>query len=143
VHGASVKCRRLEKEHFCDISMAYDVRQWPNSVYPGEVNRECPEALEVIDTLLRNMMRCGPSPAGYQVKALGAKKGGLWQINLKVEKRQIRVLYAPDGHAIILFRIHKKGSPQEQQRAYELAVKRKADYERAKQSRNGRHRTIH
>jgi hypothetical protein len=113
--------------------MPYDVRQWPPSVYPGEINNECPEALEIIDALLANMRREGPSPEGYQVKALGKKKRGLWQINLKAEHRQIRVLYAPDGQDIILFRIHKKGSPQEQNRAYELAKTRKLEYENRKQ----------
>ena|ERR1051325_5834651 len=122
--------------------MAYDVRQWPDTVYPGEVSREGPEALEVIDALLLSMSREGPSPSGYSVKTLGAKKGGLWQANLKHDKRQIRLLYAPYGQTIVLFRIHKKGSPQEQQRAYELAIKRKALYERERQH-HGRNRTFH
>ncbi len=124
--------------------MAYDVRQWPSSVYPGEVDRECPEAREVVDALLLNLRQQGPSPAGYRVKTLGAKMGGLWQINLKVRGRQIRVLYAPDGQTIILFRIHKKSSLQEQDRAYELALQRKREYEREKQrAEGGRHRTLH
>jgi hypothetical protein len=89
----------------------------------------CPEAIAVLDILLLNFCRSGPSPSGYKVKTLGHKLGGLWQINLKVEKRQVRVLYAPYGLAIVLFRIHKKSSPQEQTRAYELAMQRKRDYE--------------
>jgi hypothetical protein len=127
--------------------MAYEVLQWPGTVYPGEVNRECPEALEVIAVLIRNMCVSGPSPAGYQVKNLGRKMDGLWQINLKVQKRQVRVLYAPYVQIIVLFRIHKKGSRQEQQRAYELAKDRKRDYETAKarveRITNGRNRTLH
>jgi len=127
--------------------MAYDVRQWPETVYPGEVDRECPEAKEVIAVLIRNMRNSGPSPEGYQVKNLGRKMDGLWQINLKVQKRQIRVLYAPYGAVIVLFRIHKKGSPQEQQHAYGLAKDRKREYEaakrRAEQNANGRNRTLH
>lgn len=110
--------------------MPYDVRQRPDTVYPGEVKAECPEAMPEIDTFIRAMIAQGPSPAGYDVKTLGAKWDGLWQLNLKVEKRQIRVLYAPYGQQIILFRIHKKSSRQEQKRAYELAQKRKRDYER-------------
>jgi hypothetical protein len=90
--------------------MAYDVRQWPSTVFPGEVDRECPEAREVITVLIRNMRSSGPSPDGYQVKNLGRPLGGVWQINLKVEKRQVRVLYAPYGSVIVLFRIHKKSS---------------------------------
>ena len=53
--------------------MAHDVRQWPGSVYPGEVESECPEAREVIDALIWNLKLQGPAPAGYQVKTLGAK----------------------------------------------------------------------
>jgi len=117
--------------------MPYDVRQWPASVYPGEVNAECPEALETIDALIRNFGRHGPSPDGYGVKTLGKKLDGLWQINLKAEKRQVRVLYAPYGELIVLFRIHKKGSPQEQRRAYDLAGERKRAFE-AEKERNER-----
>jgi hypothetical protein len=118
--------------------MPYTVRQWPPSVYPGEIHSECPEALEVIDALLGTMRREGPSPEGYSFKPLGKQKGGLWQINLRVEKRQVRILYAPDGQDIILFRIHKKGSPQEQKRAYELAQRRKREYEHRKQQANAK-----
>jgi hypothetical protein len=89
--------------------------------YPGEVDSECPEAGAIIDALIRNLALQGPVPAGYRVKPLGKRQQGLWQINLKVEKRQVRILYAPYGETIVLFRIHKKGSPQEQERAYGLA----------------------
>lgn len=126
--------------------MPHDVRQWPDSVYPDEVRDECPEAEQVIDTLILNLRRQGPSPEGYRVKNLGKRMGGLWQINLKVEKRQVRILYAPYGAIIVLFRIHKKGSRQEQQRAYELAQERKQQYElaKAKQEKNAdRTRTLH
>jgi hypothetical protein len=112
--------------------MPYYVCQWPTNVYPGEVEQECPEAKAVVIVLIQQMRLQGPSPQNYAVKTLGAKVGGLWQINLKVEKRQIRVLYAPYGTTIVLFRIHKKSSPQEQQRAYRIAMKRKLEYERAK-----------
>lgn len=115
--------------------MAYDVRQWPGtSVYPFEVNDECPEAMADIDVLILKMGEQGPSPDGYKNKALGQKNGGLWQINLKVNNRQIRVLYAPYGKTIVLFQIHKKSSPQKQARAYELAKKRKREYELTKET---------
>ena len=124
--------------------MTYDTRQWPDSVYPGEVDSECPEAREVIDTMLRQFQSKGPSPDGYKVKNLGKTKGGLWQLNLKVEKRQIRILYAPYGQLIVLFRIHKKGAPQEQERAYDLAMKRKREYETAvAQAQHGGRGTLH
>jgi hypothetical protein len=112
--------------------MAYRVLQWPASVYPGEVDAECPEAKEVIAAVIVMLREQGPSPAGYDVKTLGQKMGGLWQINLKVAKRQIRILYAPDGQSIVLFRIHKKASRQEQTRAYELAKRRKREYVKRK-----------
>jgi hypothetical protein len=124
--------------------MPYDIRQWPATVYPDEVAKECPEAKEIIDVLLRTMGQTGPQPSGYSFKTLGKKMGGLWQINLKFERRQVRILYAPYGMTIVLFRIHKKGSPQEQQRAYELAKRRKAEYEHAKgKIQNGGNRTLH
>jgi hypothetical protein len=109
--------------------MPHDVRQWPSTVHPREPEDECPEAMEDIAVLILELGRQGPSPEGYNVKNLGKAKDGLWQINLKVEKRQVRILYAPYGSMIVLFRIHKKGSTQEQQRAYKLASARKREYE--------------
>jgi len=109
--------------------MAYELLQWPHSVYPGEVDQECPEARAIIDVLLTKLIREGPSPDGYNVKNLGKQRDRLWQINLRVPQRQVRVLYAPYGQRIVLFRIHKKGSPPEQIRAYELAQRRKREYE--------------
>jgi hypothetical protein len=111
--------------------MAHAVRYWPATVYPGEAKAECPEAMAVIDTLFWRMRSEGPKPIGYDVKPLGAKLSGLWQLNLKVKGRQVRILYAPFGQDIVLFRIHKKSSPQEQKRAYRLAGDRKRDYEKS------------
>ena len=98
-------------------------------MYPGEAQGECPEAMEQIDALIGAMERQGPAPAGFAVKPLGRSKGGLWQTNLRAEGRQVRILFAPYDSDIVLFRIHKKSSPQEQQRAYVLAMKRKREYE--------------
>jgi len=111
--------------------MPYALKQRPASVYPDEMRDECPEAEVEIDVLLQSMAQHGPSPPGYAIKTLGAQLGGLWQANLKIEKRQVRILYAPYGTDIVLFRIHKKSSPREQRRAYTLAMKRKAEYEEA------------
>ena len=108
--------------------MVHALCQWPKTVYPDEIER-FPEALEAIDVALRELSIQGPSPLGYNVKNLGKTKDNLWQLNLKVEKRQIRVLYAPYRNTIVVFDIHKKGSPQEQQRAYKLAMKRKREAE--------------
>lgn len=127
--------------------MAHDVLKWPQSVYPNEIDEECPDAREIIDVLIMKMRAFGPSPEGYNVKNLGKRKGGLWQVNLKVEKRQVRILYAPFKEKIVLFRIHKKGSPQEQERAYGLAQARKIQYEKtqeqAEREKHGGSRTIH
>jgi hypothetical protein len=110
--------------------MTHTVEQWPGGVYPGEIRAECPQAEATIDVLIGRMMTAGPNPHGYKVKLLGRRRGGLWQINLKVETRQVRILYAPYDNKIVIFRIHKKSSPQEQERAYDLAQARKRDYER-------------
>jgi hypothetical protein len=110
----------------------YVVQQWPGTVYPDEVRDECPEAEHVIDALILRMRAEGPSPDGYGVKTLGKAMGGLWQINLRVEGRHVRVLYAPYGQLIMIFRIHKKPSKQEQNRAYALAKTRKSQYERTR-----------
>ena len=112
--------------------MGYTIDKWPEGVYPGEIQAECPEAEAMIDVLIARMKGQGPQPDGYQVKPLRRRLSGLWQINLKVQKRQVRVLYAPYGDRIVIFRIHKKSSPQEQERAYALAQKRKREYERQK-----------
>lgn len=126
--------------------MAYDLRQWPATVHPGEVRSECPEAEAAIDVLIGRMQEFGPSPPGYASKPLGKSKGHLWQINLKVDGRQVRILFAPFKQMIVLFRVHKKSSPQEQQRAYQLAIKRKREFEEElnKASRHhGGNRTVH
>jgi hypothetical protein len=108
--------------------MPYDLRQWPATVYPDEVS-EFPEAIAEIDVALSALRDQGPQPAGFHVKNLGKAKSHLWQLNLKAEKRQIRILYSPYKIAIVVFHIHKKSSPQEQQRAYAKAMARKSQAE--------------
>jgi hypothetical protein len=108
----------------------YVVRNFPATVYPAEVLSECPEAMEIIDVMIREMCEQGPRPDGYHVKTLGKAHGGLGQINLRANGEHVRVVFAPYGKDIVLFRVHKKLSPQEQKRAYQLAVKRKAEYEK-------------
>lgn len=109
--------------------MPYEIRQWPKTVYPDELLDECSEAAAIVDVFISEMRRQGPMPLGYSVKNLGGDLDGLWQLNLKVRGRQIRILYAPYKDIITLFRIHKKSSTQEQNRAYRLAKKRKREYE--------------
>lgn len=117
--------------------MPYIIRHFPPSVYPREMRDECPEAEADIANVIRQMGRQGPSPSGYNVKNLGQKMDGLWQLNLRVSKRQVRILYAPYDSDIVLFRIHKKSSPQEQNRAYDLARSRKRQFDRERE-RQGR-----
>jgi len=127
--------------------MSYSIGKYPETVYPNEMSSECPEAVAAIDVLFIQMRRYGPNPPGYSIKTLGKRHNGLWQLNLKVEKRQVRLLYAPYGNDIVFFRIHKKSSPQEQERAYALAARRKAEFERIGESMAGlsreTSRTIH
>lgn len=104
--------------------MLYKLYQWPASVYPGEAD-EIPDAKVDIDVALNSLKQFGPQRAEYGAKNLGKQKAYLWQINFKVNRKQIRILYAPYAEAIVVFRIHTKTSPQEQKHAYELAVKRK------------------
>lgn len=108
--------------------MTHKLRQWPASVYPKEAN-EFPTALEQIDVALLAFARYGPAPEGHNIKPLGKTQCSLWQLNIKVPGHQIRLLYAPYGDVIVVFRIHKKSSPQEQRREYKLACKRKKEAE--------------
>ena len=104
--------------------MPHELSQWPADVYPNETE-EFPEAGADIDTALLELQRQGPSPLGYHVKNLGKAKNGLWQLNLKLQRRQIRILYAPYKDCIVVFKIYQKSSPQEQQAAYQIAMARK------------------
>lgn len=106
--------------------MPHDLRQWPDTVYPGEA-QQLPQAVIEIDAAIRALSRDGPKLEEYSFKPLGKKKDYLWQINFKANGQQIRILYAPYGSTIVIFRIHKKSSKQEQQRAYDLAGKRKRE----------------
>jgi hypothetical protein len=125
--------------------MAYQVHQWPpKTVYPGEA-MQFPEAKVMIDVLIQVRFRQdGPRPLGYSFKPLGKQLDGLWQINLKVKRRQIRILYAPYDQTITVFHIHKKASRQDQQNGYAVARRRKQQYEAwIKGQRNDRPQSLH
>ena len=109
--------------------MAWWLRQWPGSVYPKEAN-DLPDAAPEIDAALRALSRNGPKLEEYGAKCLGQSQDGLWQLGFKVNRKRIRILYAPYGDVIVVFRIHPKTSPQEQERAYTLARERKKQAER-------------
>jgi hypothetical protein len=95
-----------------------------------------PEAKPNIDAALRALAKFGPMREEYGAKNLGQSKGGLWQLGFKVNRKQIRILYAPYKDVIVIYCIHPKTSPQEQERAYERAMKRKREAER-KMNQNG------
>jgi hypothetical protein len=123
--------------------MFFELRQWPASVYPREL-KPFPEAKVDVDVALLALRREGPAPEGYTFKHLGKSKGYLWQINLKVVQsgRQVRILYAPYGRAIVVFHIHKKSSPQEQQAGYALAMSRKREAEKLMKQAGHSHATL-
>jgi transcriptional regulator with XRE-family HTH domain len=116
--------------------MGWWLRQWPASVYPKEAN-DLPEAKPEIDAALRALGRSGPQLEEYGAKCLGQSQDGLWQLSFKVNRKQIRILYAPYDDVIVVFRIHPKTSPQEQQRAYALARDRKKQAERRMKEHGG------
>ena len=116
--------------------MPHRLKQWPASVYPKEAN-ELPEAKAEIDAALRTLARFGPMREEYGAKNLGQTQDSLWQLGFKVNRKQIRLLYAPYKDVIVLFRIHPKTSPQEQERAYTLAMKRKKEAERIMKEHGG------
>jgi hypothetical protein len=125
--------------------MKYNALEYPVGVV-AEGEDECPEAIALIAVLIGRLEAVGPSPEEYNVKNLGKKQDGLWQINMKIEGRQVRVLYAPYDRNIVLFCIHKKSSPQEQTRGYTTAKRRKAEYEKHLKAARGSHggnRTLH
>ncbi|NUQ36036.1 MAG: type II toxin-antitoxin system RelE/ParE family toxin [Planctomycetaceae bacterium] len=124
--------------------MTYHVKQYPPAKVVPEESNQFPEAQVELDAAINEMRRQGPSPAGFNVKSLGAVLGGLYQLNLRVKGKQIRILYAPYGTEIILFHIHKKTSPQEQKAGYSVAMARKKEYERKlKEQQHAGNRTVH
>jgi len=104
--------------------MPYDLCQWPDGVYPGELG-QFQSPLADIDMALQTLKADGTRTEIYSVKNLGKLKEYLWQLNLRSDGQQIRILFAPYNKMIVVFLIHKKSSPEEQQRAYKLAMKRK------------------
>lgn len=84
-----------------------------------------------VKAALRELAEFGPNPPGRSVKTLGKGVGGLWQMSLKVQKEQVRLLYFPWGRKIIvLVSAFKKTSPQVQEREYQTAKDRRKEAER-------------
>ena len=110
--------------------MSYRVSCFPERVDAKEIDALETGLRREAKAAIRDLARSGPAPPGRTVKKLGKQLGYLWQMNLKVNREQLRILYFPHGqNEIVLVSVFTKGSPQEQQRAYETAVRRKADAE--------------
>ncbi|HEX8365864.1 MAG TPA: type II toxin-antitoxin system RelE/ParE family toxin [Allosphingosinicella sp.] len=121
----------------------YELKQWPATVYVKEVE-PLHEVREEADAVLFGLRKEGPNPLGYDAKNLGKDLDYLWQINIKKNRNQYRLLYAPYANKIVVFHFHKKRSKQEQQRGYAKARNRKKDFEDkyGKDGAGGRY-TIH
>jgi len=104
----------------------YVLKKWPNKVYPGEVDPTW-SAGPVIDVFLNEVRKHGPAPLGYNTKHHGKKMLYIWQLNLKIKGRQIRVLYGQYDNIIVFLHFHKKSSAQEQRAGYKIAVERKKE----------------
>ena len=104
--------------------MAYEIRQWPAAVR-REIGGLPGPAEAAVLVLLIAMRARGPRPEEYQVKPLKKNLRGLVQVNMKINREQIRVLFSVYGNCIVVFHVFKKTSPQVELRGYELALKRK------------------
>lgn len=108
--------------------MSYDIRQWPGSVFKEIA--DLPVAAETaVLVMLREMRVSGPMPEEYNIKPLRGHLHGLKQVNLKINREQIRVLFSIYGQQIVVLHVFKKTSPQIETRGYEKALDRKAQLE--------------
>lgn len=112
--------------------MPYALKCWPESVYRKEVLDLPADIRAPVVEALRRLRTEGVRPVGYSCKPLGRSLRGIWQMNFKTERNeQMRLLYFAEGQEIVLLTVFKKTSEQEEQRAYELAKKRKREAEKA------------
>lgn len=86
-------------------------------------------ARTAVFVMLREMQREGPHPSTYSTKPLPRHLHGLTQANLKINREQIRVIYAVYGTRIVVLSVFKKTSPQVERREYETALARKKTVE--------------
>lgn len=105
--------------------MPYELLQWPSSVQTGEIDSLPLDAANAIMVLLRLMRTDGPKPKGYKIKPLPGKWHGLDQVNMKINKEQIRMLFSVYARKIVVFSAFKKTSPQIEKRMYQRALDRK------------------
>lgn len=105
--------------------MRYTIRQWPGSVQKKEIQALPLDAETAVMVMLQEMMKRGPILDEYHTKRLSKNLHGLLQVNLKINREQIRVLYFVEGAQIVVVHVFKKTSPQVEQRGYALALERK------------------
>ena len=104
--------------------MAYTILQWPASVQRKEINELPEDAAVAILVWLRAMARNGPILEEYKTKRLSDHLHGLIQLNMKINKEQIRVLYFVRSTQIVIVHAFKKTSPQIETKGYEVALDR-------------------
>jgi len=105
--------------------MPYTIHQWPGSLQKDEIDALPVDASEAVLVMLREMRARGPFLEEYKIKALPKKLHGLRQANLKINKEQIRVLFAVFDSKIVVLHAFKKTSPQVEQRGYRKALDRR------------------
>lgn len=110
--------------------MPYTVHQWPASIKKDEIDALPVAAATAVLVMLRVMRERGPRPEEYNVKPLSGRLHGLNQVNMKINKEQIRVLFSVyDKFQVVVFHVFKKTSPQIEQRGYDKALGRKRQAE--------------
>lgn len=112
--------------------MPYEVKCYPDAVGRKEIKNLPIEARAEVASAIRDLATYGPEPPARETKTLKGKHlKGLWQLSLKVNKEQIRLVYFVWGEAIIVVvSVFKKTSPQLQDREHATAAERKKTAER-------------
>jgi len=109
--------------------MAFTIHQWPANIQRKEIEGLPSQAATAVLVMLRAMSTAGPQPEEYATKQLGKRLRGLIQANMRINKEQIRVLYAVFGNKIFVLHVFKKTSQQIEDRGYERAIGRKKTVE--------------
>ena len=109
--------------------MPYTIHCWPPTVQKDEIEGLPLEAQAAIAVMFREMRRRGARPEEYNIKPLAKRLRGLNQVNMKVNREQIRLLFSVYGTRIVVLHAFKKTSPQIEQRGYDKALARKKSAE--------------
>src|SRR5438132_9811885 len=109
--------------------MPYTIHCWPPGVQRDEIEALPVGAQAAIAVMFREMRRRGPRPEEYRVKPLSRQLRGLNQVNLKINREQIRLLFSVYATRIVIFHVFRKTSPQVEQRGYDKALARKKSAE--------------